>query len=899
MKKIRNRILSIVLTCAMMVSLCIGISPMEVYAEEVLEPTEEELNCIITTVDVTLEVGEQYIQCSQLPEPTNSNYKWAYFYYPVPSDDEGYEEGVLELMSSTKEIIGVKTMSDCKAAHREEYGLLVKEIPSNGQITVSEGGYGLLYVIQIYDYPIDISDSGHRYYYNKVAIFDVSKGGTVSNGLVGEETNQISINKQPEDATVNKGEQATFTVEATGNDLKYSWQVNYGSGRGFETAYGYGSDTATFKTYSAEKDNNGYKYRCIITDGSGNSVTSDEATLTVISPAPPKNITDSVSITKIGDKYKVTGLGEPGEGYKWGYHVSDLGEDEDIDEEIESMIAEHLEYGPWETEIANEFDESYVIDSFTYPGREPISLDNFDIIEIVKLDENSMICEVAILPLPKSAAPSGDTYIEEVTVKVDWNKVPTLEAGMSNMPEFDGNPATVEGKGVYGQEGYGWAIQVDDSFKTSDKNYNDGIDRYKKNYGGWAPLDFVFENDSTYRINEEDTYALWVYVGKDEGYTFGEYGSGAYKGAVNSNVDFVGGFPDDIGMVAFFKLGTLAEMEEEKGTEKPSVHTHSLTIVPEKAATCTEAGNKVYYTCSGCDDLFADAKGTTTTTAEAVKIAALGHDWTGEWTIIKEATATEEGKKETLCERDCGQKKVAIIPVTGTKDDNGNLEKDAEVEPEAPIDEVTLNNSKKELLEAGNIFKDAEKAQIENGADARVWLEISKTDESDIASTDKGKIEQEANKIMGDKSIITYFDADLFKQIGTYEKTPVPEPGIAIKITVKIPDKLLNSDKTVSREYKIIRLHKGQVDVINGTFDAKTGEFTFESDKFSTYAIVYKDVPVNDNTNPTPGDTDVIKPETPDTGDSNAVQYSFMLMLLSGLGMIICSSKKKILNKES
>ena len=56
---------------------------------------------------------------------------------------------------------------------------------------------------------------------------------------------------------------------------------------------------------------------------------------------------------------------------------------------------------------------------------------------------------------------------------------------------------------------------------------------------------------------------------------------------------------------------------------------------------------------------------------------------------------------------------------------------------------------------------------------------------------------------------------------------------------------------------------------------------------------------MNDNTNPTPGDTDVIKPETPDTGDSNAVQYSFMLMLLSGLGMIICSSKKKILNKES
>ena len=174
-----------------------------------------------------------------------------------------------------------------------------------------------------------------------------------------------------------------------------------------------------------------------------------------------------------------------------------------------------------------------------------------------------------------------------------------------------------------------------------------------------------------------------------------------------------------------------------------------------------------------------------------------------------------------------------------------------------------------------------------------------------IASTDKAKIEQEATKIMGDNPIIAYFDVDLFRQLGTNEKKPVPEPGIAIKITITIPDELLNSDKTVSREYKIIRLHEGQVDVINGTFDSTTGEFTFESDKFSTYAIVYKDVPVNDDDNSTPGDTDVIKPEddkiddVPKTGDSNNALYSFMLMILSGLGIVICSRTKKVLNKES
>lgn len=341
-------------------------------------------------------------------------------------------------------------------------------------------------------------------------------------------------------------------------------------------------------------------------------------------------------------------------------------------------------------------------------------------------------------------------------------------------------------------------------------------------------------------------------------------------------------------------------------TESTSVHTHSLTLVPAKAATCTETGNKAYYTCSGCDSLFADANGTTITTAEAVKIAALDHDWIEEWVVIKEATATEDGKKETLCTRGCGQKKVAIIPATGTTDDNSNLEKDAEVAPDAPIDEATLNNSKEELLEAGNIFKDAEKTQIANGADARVWLEIGKTDKSAIASTDEAKIKQEATKIMGDNLSITYFDVALFQQVGTNKKNLVPEPGIAIKITITIPDELINTDKTVSREYKIIRLHEGQVDVINGTFNATTGEFTFESDKFSTYAIVYKDVLLNDDDdNSTSADTDVTNPEddkrdeAPNTGDSNTTLYSFVLMVLSGLGIIICSRKKEILNKES
>ena len=57
-----------------------------------------------------------------------------------------------------------------------------------------------------------------------------------------------------------------------------------------------------------------------------------------------------------------------------------------------------------------------------------------------------------------------------------------------------------------------------------------------------------------------------------------------------------------------------------------AVHVHDLQLVPSKAASCTEAGNNAYYTCSGCNKVFKDADGKTATTAEAERLSALGHD---------------------------------------------------------------------------------------------------------------------------------------------------------------------------------------------------------------------------------------------------------------------------------
>lgn len=136
------------------------------------------------------------------------------------------------------------------------------------------------------------------------------------------------------------------------------------------------------------------------------------------------------------------------------------------------------------------------------------------------------------------------------------------------------------------------------------------------------------------------------------------------------------------------------------GYDKTVPHTHNLTLVAAKAATCTTAGNSAYYTCDGCDKWFADAAGTVEITDKtSVKIPAPGHtagtEWksddtnhwhectvagcgviiestksahtAGEWIVDTPATATTAGTKHkecTVCHRVL---ETQPIPSTGTE----------------------------------------------------------------------------------------------------------------------------------------------------------------------------------------------------------------------------------------
>lgn len=50
-----------------------------------------------------------------------------------------------------------------------------------------------------------------------------------------------------------------------------------------------------------------------------------------------------------------------------------------------------------------------------------------------------------------------------------------------------------------------------------------------------------------------------------------------------------------------------------------------------------------------------------------------------------------------------------------------------------------------------------------------------------------------------------------------------------------------NTDTEVDRIYRVVRIHNGVTEILEGTYDPVTHLFTFETDRFSTYALTYQD----------------------------------------------------------
>lgn len=190
--------------------------------------------------------------------------------------------------------------------------------------------------------------------------------------------------------------------------------------------------------------------------------------------------------------------------------------------------------------------------------------------------------------------------------------------------------------------------------------------------------------------------------------------------------------------------------------------------------------------------------------------------------------------------------------------------------------QTTFSQTTKELLDAIGLTA-AEKKAIANGANVNVVLNVNV----------KTLTEKEAKlieSVIGKNKMAETYDINLLLQIAGLADRNITDPSSAIGITITIPDKFINTDTSVKRVYRMVRIHEGKATVIDGTFDANTKQFTFATDGFSTYALVYEDVAA---TTLTPATT---SPKTNDT----SLPIAWLLLLGAGLcGCMAVTARKK------
>lgn len=133
--------------------------------------------------------------------------------------------------------------------------------------------------------------------------------------------------------------------------------------------------------------------------------------------------------------------------------------------------------------------------------------------------------------------------------------------------------------------------------------------------------------------------------------------------------------------------------------------------------------------------------------------------------------------------------------------------------------------------------------------------------------------------VLGNNAIGQYLNLNLTLKISGRADRQITDLSAPMYIAITIPQNLVNHDSSIERTYRIVRIHDGVATLIDGTYDAATNQFTFATDGFSTYALVYEDV----NT--------TLTGRSPKTGD-NSLWMVWTLILCAGCSILFAAGKR-------
>ena len=146
-----------------------------------------------------------------------------------------------------------------------------------------------------------------------------------------------------------------------------------------------------------------------------------------------------------------------------------------------------------------------------------------------------------------------------------------------------------------------------------------------------------------------------------------------------------------------------------------------------------------------------------------------------------------------------------------------------------------------------------ERMRVQNGEKLNMYMEMN-----DITET-VGKREQKAvEQTMQDINAILnagkkeecktelgmYLNLNLMKQIGDEKAKKVAKPQGEIEVSIQVPTDLLNKNANVQRVYQVVCVQNGKSVLLDTAFNTKTNTLSFKASKFTTFALIYTDMPV-------------------------------------------------------
>lgn len=150
--------------------------------------------------------------------------------------------------------------------------------------------------------------------------------------------------------------------------------------------------------------------------------------------------------------------------------------------------------------------------------------------------------------------------------------------------------------------------------------------------------------------------------------------------------------------------------------------------------------------------------------------------------------------------------------------------------------------------------------------------EIKETYEVDVL--DDADVDSEISTLVKDTikdeyTLANHFDVNLYKEVNGVKVGQLDSSSKTLKVTLDIPSTLEKLKEGYSRTYYVVRTLNGKTDLLEAT-DNGDGTVSFETDKASTYALVYVDTKNKDSKAET-----VTNPST----DDNVITYVLLSLI--------------------